>query len=159
MVALRATLDSQRRHVLAALDGLSDDQMTAPVLPSGWSCAGLIKHLALADEHYWLRSIIGGQSLDGFFPEVEGADWTLHDGETPATTLALYRAEIVEADTALAEVEPSDPPSQRDPLWDDWGINFPPVRSIMLHLIVETATHAGHLDARELLDGKQHLVL
>ena len=30
----------------------------------------------------------------------------------------------------------------------------------MLHMIIETATHAGHLDAaRELIDGHQHLVL
>jgi len=34
------------------------------------------------------------------------------------------------------------------------------VREILLHVITETAAHSGHLDAaRELIDGKQHLVL
>jgi hypothetical protein len=31
---------------------------------------------------------------------------------------------------------------------------------IVVHMLVETATHAGHLDAAaELLDGRQHLVV
>lgn len=160
MAALRAALNSQRNHVLTAIEGLSDRQLTQSVMPSEWSCAGLVKHLALSDEHYWLRSIVGGESLDDFFPEDEGGDWVLADGETPASVLALYRAEIAAADRALDGVAATDPPAQRDPQWDQWGIDFPTVRSVMLHMIIETATHAGHLDAtRELLDGKQHLVL
>ena len=60
----------------------------------------------------------------------------------------------------LEQVVATDVPAQRDPQWDEWGIDFPTVRAIMLHMIVETSTHAGHLDAtRELLDGKQHMVL
>ena len=160
MTALRAALNSQRNHILAAVDGLSDAQLTQTVMPSGWSCAGLVKHLALSDEHYWLRSIIGGEPLDDFFPEDDGQDWVLADGETPASVLALYREEIAAADRALDGVAATDPPAQRDPKWDEWGIDFPTARSVMLHLIIETATHAGHLDTtRELLDGKQHLVL
>ena len=160
MAALRAALNSQRQHVLAAIDGLDASQLSQPVLPSGWSCAGLVKHLALSDEHYWLRSIVGGESLDDFFPDDDGGDWVLADDETPASVIALYRHEIAAADTALAGVAATDPPAQRDPQWDRWGIDFPTVRSVMLHMIIETATHAGHLDAtRELLDGTQHLVL
>jgi Protein of unknown function (DUF664) len=45
-------LDEQRHHFLGILEGLSDDQLRRPVLPSGWHCLGMIKHLALADEHY-----------------------------------------------------------------------------------------------------------
>ena len=46
-------LDAQRRHVFGILAGLSDEQLRRPLLPSGWHCLGLVKHLALADEHYW----------------------------------------------------------------------------------------------------------
>jgi hypothetical protein len=50
------------------------------------------------------------------------------------------------------------PPRQRDPWWGDWEV--PDLRFILLHVIAETACHAGHLDAgRELLDGRQWLVL
>jgi hypothetical protein len=51
---------------------------------------------------------------------------------------------------------------RRDPRWDVWG--WPPpgetvnLRWIILHMIEETARHAGHLDtARELLDGRTGL--
>ena len=46
--------------------------------------------------------------------------------------------------------------------WPDFFKNFPPrpLRKTILHVITETATHAGHLDAaRELIDGGQWLVL
>jgi hypothetical protein len=49
-------LDQQRNHVLGILNGLSEEQLRQPLLPSGWSCLGMVKHLALADEHYWFRS-------------------------------------------------------------------------------------------------------
>ena len=39
-------------------------------------------------------------------------------------------------------------------------MDFPDVRSVVMHMITETAVHAGHLDAvRELIDGRQWLVL
>ena len=51
-------------------------------------------------------------------------------------------------------------PRQRDPAWDEWGGDFPDLRFIVLHMITETACHAGHLDAaRELLDRRQWIVL
>jgi Protein of unknown function (DUF664) len=52
---LRDLLDEQSNHVLGILEGLTDEQLRRPVLPSGWHCLGMVKHLALADEHYWFR--------------------------------------------------------------------------------------------------------
>jgi len=48
---LRDCLDQQRHPVPGILDGLSDQQLRRPVLPSGWTCLGTVKHVALADEH------------------------------------------------------------------------------------------------------------
>ncbi len=159
MEDLVGALDAQRRHVWAAVEGLTAEQLAEPVLPSGWSCLGMLKHLALADEHYWFRSIIGGQPLD-YFPMEPNGDWTITPDETPDDIVALYRHEINQADLVIRSAAPSDAPRQRDPQWDEWGVDFPTVRFIMLHMITETACHAGHLDAaRELLDGKQWLVL
>ena len=61
-------LNGQRRHVLGILEDLPEEQLRRPVLPSGWNCLGLVKHLALSDEHYWFRSVVGGEPFD-FFPE------------------------------------------------------------------------------------------
>jgi hypothetical protein len=72
----------------------------------------------------------------------------------------LYRDEI-ERSNAIIETAPlAAPPRQPDPRWQEWGIDFPDLRFIMLHVIKETACHAGHLDAvRELIDGHQRIVL
>jgi Protein of unknown function (DUF664) len=42
---LLATLAAQRAHVLSTLDGLSDEALRRAVLPSGWTCLGLVRHL------------------------------------------------------------------------------------------------------------------
>jgi uncharacterized damage-inducible protein DinB len=152
-------LNAQRNHVLGAVKGLSDAQLRRPVLPSGWHCLGMIKHLSLADEHYWFRSIVGGESLD-FFPRGPNADWQVAPDESAEEVLALYRDEIERANAVIAVTPLDMAPRQRDPLWEEWGAEFPDLRFIMLHMIAETACHAGHLDAaRELLDGRQWLTL
>ena len=39
------------------------------------------KRLALSDEHYWFRCIVGGESQD-HFPEGERYDWLVHPSES-----------------------------------------------------------------------------
>jgi hypothetical protein len=152
-------MNAQRRHVLAAIEGLNNEQLRRPVLPSGWHCLGMIKHLTLADEHYWFRSIVGGESLD-FFPREANGDWLVDPNESAETVIAQYREEIELANAVILQTPLEMAPRQRDPLWDEWGADFPNLRYIMLHMITETAAHAGHLDAaRELLDGKQWLAM
>lgn len=96
------------------------------MLPSGWHCLGMIKHLALSDEHYWFRSVVGGESFD-FRPEGENDDWRVGPGESAEDVFALYRQEIERANEVI--------------------IGFLDLRFIMLHVIKETAGDAGHLDA------------
>ena len=43
--ALLEWLDDQRGHVLGVLKGLSEENLRQPVLPSGWSCLALVRHL------------------------------------------------------------------------------------------------------------------
>jgi len=156
---LHGVLSYQRHHVTSILDGLSDEQLRQPVLPSGWSCLGMLQHLSLADEHYWFSAIMGGASLD-FFPQGENADWQVATDRTAEDVLGQYREEIARSDAVIASSTLSTPPQQPDPMWEEWGMSFPDLRTILLHVITETACHAGHLDAvRELLDGRQWIVL
>ena len=37
-------LDGERQHVIGILEGFSEEQLRRPVLPSGWSCLGLVRH-------------------------------------------------------------------------------------------------------------------
>jgi hypothetical protein len=152
-------LDGQRRHVLTQLEGLSDEQLRRPVLPSGWSCLGLVRHLTLSDERYWFEVVVAGGPLD-FWPEGDNGDWQVHPDEPAADVVNAYRAAVSRADEIIAGRALSDPPERPEDWWEDAGLRFPDLHAVVLHVLVETAVHAGHLDAvRELLDGRRHVVL
>lgn len=55
---LLRTLDAQRRHILSAVEGLTDAQLRQATLPSGWSPIGLIRHLTLGGERYWIHTVL-----------------------------------------------------------------------------------------------------
>lgn len=160
LTAARRSLDSQRQHVQECLDGLDDGQLHRSVLPSGWNALGLLRHLALDVEHYWFRCIVAGESLDFLAPGPDGGAnaWVVDPGQSGADVLALYRAEVASADRVLADLDLDAEPRQWDPAWGEWRLADN--RAVLLHVIVETANHAGQMDAaRELLDGHQHSVL
>jgi uncharacterized damage-inducible protein DinB len=158
---LLAYLDAQRRHILGALDGLDEEAMHRPVLPSGWSCAGLVRHLALDVERFWFRGIMAGDPAV-IEAATTGPDdaWQVGPEVSAAGVLDLYRDETARADAVITAV-----PLSTAPAW--WPADlFGPDNSIrdlreaILHVTVETACHAGHLDAvRELIDGRKWLVL
>ena len=145
--------------MLRQLEGLTEEQLRRPVLPSGWSCLGLVRHLTLSDERYWFEVVVAGEPLD-FWPEGDGADWVVEPDESAEDVLAGYRSAIERSDEIVAERSLDQSPAQPEDWWADAGIEFPNVRAVLVHVLVETATHAGHLDAvRELLDGHQYVVL
>ena len=154
--ALLSTLTDQREHVLGILEGLDDEALLRPVLPTGWSCAGLVQHLAVDVERFWFRAVMSAELVVG--PE-EVSAWVVAEGTQPADVLALYRDEIALADAVISPT-PFDSPPLGWPadLFGSWRL--PDLRAVLLHVIVETACHAGHLDAaRELLDGRTWLIL
>jgi hypothetical protein len=153
---LLAHLDAERRHVLAATAGLGEDDLTRAAAPSGWSMAQLLNHLTYDDEIFWAGAIAGGDEeciglvQDGWkVPVTSGAD-----------SVTQYRRWHGRIDVLLAEVDLDAPPRWWPP---EDVFPFPPfadARSCLFRLLVETATHAGHLDlAREHIDGHQHLVV
>jgi hypothetical protein len=156
---LRHYLDGQRQHVLGILEGLPEEQLRRPVLPTGWSCLGLVRHLALDVERFWFPGVFAGQpDVAGQLTPEEGTHWNVPEGMSAEDVFAGYRAEIERANSVLAvagergralEQEPAAWPAQ---IWPDWRL--PDLRHILLHAITEIACHAGHLDAvRELIDG------
>jgi uncharacterized damage-inducible protein DinB len=155
---LQSWLDGQRRHVLGILEGLDDDALRRPVLPSGWSCAGLVQHLALDVERFWFRGVVGGDP--DVLAAIEGADdaWQVDAGLPAHAVLDGYRTEIALADDVIAATAPDATPLWWPPFTGGWRLADRD--EVLLHVITETACHAGHLDAaRELLDGRQWLVL
>jgi uncharacterized damage-inducible protein DinB len=158
--ALLATLQSQRNHVLGILEGLDDDALHRSLLPSGWTFTGLVNHLALDVERFWFRAVIAAEPAAIEETVSDSADaWNICMTLPGTTVMDTYRRETEHADAVLATTTLDHPPKWWPAnLFGSWRLHT--VREVMLHVISETATHAGHLDAaRELLDGRRWLVL
>jgi uncharacterized damage-inducible protein DinB len=154
---LLRSLDNQRGHILGILEGLSDDDLQRPVLPTGWTCAGLVQHLALEVERWWFWNVMAGQTA----PEDPQPDngWNVAPGTPPQETLDLYRLQTERATRVISDTPLDAPPKWwPDDLFGAWRLQD--LREVMLHVITETAVHAGHLDAvRELIDGRTWFIL
>jgi hypothetical protein len=69
-----------------------------------------------------------------------------------------YRRNSERADAIIADASLDAAPAWWPDFFGSWRLDS--VREIVLHVITETAAHSGHVDAaRELIDGKPHLVL
>lgn len=157
--ALLSSLTKQRAHVLGILEGLSDEALRRPVLPSGWTCLGLVQHLAWDVEQFWFRRVIAGERIGpDESPEDQSNAWQVSPDVSAETVFDDYRREIERANAIIAAT-----PMEAAPAWwpDFFGsFRLADLQAVMLHVITETACHAGHLDAvRELIDGRTWLVL
>jgi uncharacterized damage-inducible protein DinB len=154
--ALLSSLATQRAHVLGSLEGLSEEDLQRPILPSQWTCAGLVHHLAIDVERFWFRAVVAGEPMPA--DEQDNA-WQVPAGLTAAAVLNAYRRETELADAIMAATSLDSPPAWwPEDQFGSWRLDD--VREILLHVIAETACHAGHLDAaRELIDGQQWIVL
>jgi hypothetical protein len=156
---LLAYLDAQREHVLGILEGLDEAALRRRVLPSGWTCLGLVRHLALDVERFWFCGVVAGEQA--VIDELAADDnaWQVGAAVPVGEVFDLYRRAIERANAIIGATSPDAAPAWWPPeLFGDWRLHT--LRQIVLHVMTETACHAGHLDAaRELIDGRRWLVL
>ncbi len=152
-------LDTQRRHVLGTIEGLDEVTLHRAVLPSGWNCVGLLHHLALDVERFWFRAVVAAEQDVIAAQALAGVNaWDVGPDVSGAEVIALYRDEIERADAIIRGISLDAAPAWWPDFFGEFRMNS--LRKVILHVLVETAAHAGHLDAtRELIDGKQWLVL
>ena len=156
--ALLAFLAAQRGAVLSIVAGLAEEAWQRPVVASGWTPAGLVAHLGGAERH-WFQQVAAGSAAelpwDEGLPPYDPQAAFVCDRPS-AQVIGYYRDQCARSDAVLAVTPLSAPPRGRhgDPEMDE----PPDVRWVVLHMIEETARHAGHLDiARELIDGQTGL--
>ncbi|MFE9428502.1 DinB family protein [Kitasatospora sp. NPDC006697] len=146
--SLQAAMDRYREAVLWKLEGLDDEQLRRPIGPSGNSLLGLVKHLGGA-ELGWFRQTFGLETgpLPFDMDVDESSDLRIEPEETTAEVLAFYARARACADETIAAHE-------LDHLGTAWHGAEVTLRWVLIHMITETARHAGHLDImREELDG------
>ena len=157
---LRDFLRGQREAVLAIVEGLGEEAWQRSVVRTGWTPAGMLEHLGGAEWH-WFQGVVAGRHPD--LPGDRDPDQPPYDpmsvvftsdaSSTEVTT--FYRDQCAQSEAVLDTVPLAAPPLGRHGLG---GFEPPNVRWVVLHMIEETARHAGHLDlARELLDGEVRL--
>ncbi len=145
-------LAQQRLVLRIAAFGLTDEQARATPTASSLSVGGLIKHVA-AMERQWITYVLQRPFEADVSAYVQG--FRLGPGETVAGVLADYAAAAAETDAAVADLELDRPvPVPRHAPWFPKDVEAWSVRWVLLHLIQETARHAGHADiVRESIDG------
>ncbi|MBV9281542.1 MAG: DinB family protein [Chloroflexi bacterium] len=155
---LIAYLDAQRKHVLGILEGLSEEDMHRAVMPSGWTPAGLLNHLALDDERFWFQAVVAGEQPVIASIGNDGDAWKGASDRSAADLVALYRQEIDRSNAIIAATPLDAPPAWWPAFFGTFRLDN--LRDVLLHVITETACHAGHADAaREMIDGKRWMVL
>jgi len=146
----------QKLHdsVLWKLDGLSEYDARRPLTPTGTNVLGLIKHLAYVEAGYF------GATFGRPFPEPtypEDLDAMDHNDDLWVTAeesrediVGLYQRVWAHAQETIAAGDIDTVghvpwwPKERDEVT---------LHQILVHMAVETAQHAGHIDiVRELID-------
>jgi len=145
--SLHASLRRHRAAVSWKLEGLDDDQLRQELVPSGSSLLGLAKHLA-AVEYGWFCHTFGRETEP--LPLVDDdpmADMRAGPGETTDDILAFYARAQAAADQVIDELDVEH-------IGTSWAGEQVSMRWVLIHLVEETARHAGHVDIlRELIDG------
>jgi len=145
--SLHVSLNRHRDAVLWKLEGLDDEQLRRPLVPSGTTMLGLVKHLGWV-EYGWFCETFGRETEERVYDEDDpDADLRVEPDESTQDVLALYARARGAADVVIDEVSV-------DTAGAAWFGDAVTMRWVLIHMIEETARHAGHLDIlRELVDG------
>jgi uncharacterized damage-inducible protein DinB len=145
--SLHVSLDRHRDVVLWKLGGLDDEQLRRPMTPSGTNLLGLVKHLGSV-EYGWFCDTFGRENEEIPFDENNPeADMRAEANETTAEIVEYYGRARAAADRVIDELDPDD-------VGTAWWGDTVSMRWVLIHMVEETARHAGHMDImRELIDG------
>jgi hypothetical protein len=152
---LVAFLDWHRAVVLDKAGGLTQEQLGQRLEPSTLTLAGIVYHLALVEEDWFQVDFLGAE-LGEPWASVDweaNRDWEFDVAHTldPEEVFAAYRAACDRSNEIIAGAESLDQlavRANRD--GEHWSLRW-----IVVHMIEETARHAGHADLiRESIDGE-----
>jgi hypothetical protein len=138
---LLALIQYQRDSFVRKVTGVEANRATWTSVLSGTNLLWLTKHMAHA-ESLWVINRFAGLDLEFSEESVE-----LHD--TIDSAVALYREVWNQVDVVIAAA-----PSLDEVCRNTGGEAPVNLRWVLMHLLEETARHAGHADIlRELIDG------
>ncbi len=153
-------LDKQRAFLLQTVRGLSDEQAAQRTTASELCLGGIIKHVTAVEKRWADFILVGASAMGSTAWDDESAVQAYLDGfrmlpgETLEGLTEDYEATARLTDQLIAELPDLDAshPLPEAP-WYEPGASWS-ARQVVLHILAETAQHAGHADIiRESLDG------
>lgn len=134
-----AFLDEHRAALHDCLDGLSEREARASLVPSRTTLLGLVKHATFVEKVWFDEAVTGRSRQEIGIPATPDESFVLDDGDTIASVQAAYRLACAESRGRTAPLGLDDPVTgnRRGPL---------PLRWVYLHLLRELAQHCGHAD-------------
>jgi hypothetical protein len=156
---LLETLARHRALLRGTVRGLTNEQAAQRTTVSELCLGGLIKHVS-ATEKGWASFIVGGAAAmrDAAGGEDRAAGFRMLDGETLAGLLDGYEEVARRTDELVATLPDLDGShALPEAPWFEPGARWS-ARRVLLHVIAETAQHAGHADIiRESIDGAKSM--
>ena len=152
ITTLTQYLDYQRATILLKAEGLTREQLNQAHAPSTLTLGGLLKHLALVEDSWIQVRFLGLPDIEPWAsaPFDADEDWDFHSAadDAPDQLRALYEAACDRSRSAIVGI-PLDQLAVVHRKAGEWTLRW-----VLLHLIEETARHAGHADLlREAIDG------
>ena len=150
---LLAYLAQMRYVIKLTAYGLSPEQLRAAPTASPLTVGGLIKHCASTEES-WIDVVRREPRAVDYNAYAE--NFALGDGETIEDVFANYERIAARTEKTITEIADlgQDVPVDHSVPWNPKDLDNWSVRWVLLHLIQETARHAGHADIiREAVDG------
>jgi uncharacterized damage-inducible protein DinB len=145
---LSGFLDWYRSVIERKVHDLSRDDATRVMTPTGLSLLGVVAHLAAA-EVGWFMETFAGEPLDPMW-DVHGS-FRLRESDTVESVVIEYRNACARSRTIADAALSLD---QLSVIADEYRGKVS-LRWILVHMVEETARHAGHLDLmREQIDGR-----
>ena len=152
---LLAFLTQQRQALRHAAYGLTEEQARLAPSASALSVGGLVKHVALTERSWMQGTVLGREDQKGSVDKY-AATFVLRDDESLADVFDLQAEVAAETEATVADINDLDfpVPVPRDAPWFPADVEAWSLRWVLLHLIQESARHAGHADiVRESVDG------
>jgi len=144
---LRAFLQQNRSVILWKLEAVAPEAAVTSPVASGSNLLGIVKHLAWV-ERWWFCDFIGGQSPEYPWSEDDpDADFRITADDSVESIKELYAIAVGEANAVIDAATDLDATG-------GVGDRARSLRWVLIHMIEETARHAGHMDIiREQVDG------
>ena len=152
--ALLGALQRNRRTFAWKTGGLDAKAMGRTLGPSSLTLGGLVKHLALVEDHYFTHQLMGRSYPAVWEPTAEDDhwEWTSAADDSPEELRALWRQAVARSEAAVDEAL-ADGGLDRPLALSDWD-EMPNLRRVLVDMIEEYARHTGHADLiRESIDG------